>query len=162
MHRRSLETSHVSHVSFIFFLQTFPTSRATVSTLFGEVFVTDKSPHILATFPEKLSYRIVPLSAFLNFSEFLLNNRLFCDSVCNSPRIKCQQSVFSLPTRCNFRDTGPDRSLTVETLPLNGTRVRPLFRRCKFSHQTKHFCCSSACLQPDNGVLVPWKPQNFG
>ncbi len=31
----------------------------------------------------------------------------------------------------------------------------------KFSHQTKHFCCSSVFLLHDNGVLAPLKPQMF-
>ncbi len=35
------------------------------------------------------------------------------------------------------------------------------FTKHKFSHQTKHFCCSSAFLLHQSSVLVPLKPQTF-
>lgn len=41
-------------------------------------------------------------------------------------------------------------------------RTRPLLSKWKFSHQTQHFCCTSAFILHDNGVLEPLKLQTTG
>ncbi len=47
-----------------------------------------------------------------------------------------------------------------QKLPATFTSTAPAQRQftwCKFSHQTKHFCCGSAFLLHDNGVPAPLK-----
>ncbi len=39
--------------------------------------------------------------------------------------------------------------------------IETLFRQRKYPHQMKHFCCGSAFLLHDNGVLAPLKLQTF-
>ncbi len=51
--------------------------------------------------------------------------------------------------------------LSTEVLVFAADRLRPRLDSTSFHTEMKHFCCSSAFLSHDNGVLVPLKLQTF-